>query len=261
MSNRTSEWFWRTTIPTILALFYGCAIQRPSTFDPFIPQDLDQPVRTGLLKQKVDNFFVLMDVSSSMNDTYTGGGFSAEVSASEFDVEKELLRRLIRTIPAIELNAGFDTFGFNYCLPWNYTGLGVFFGPYSHTLFEATLDNMKCGKYGPSMQMALHASGDALKAASGNIALILISDGEHPSGRSVRAVTALKAKLAPRLCLYTVWVGNTEQRGKGLMEKLPLAVGCGSSFSTKDILSSAGMARFVEKLFFEQSPHADDRTK
>ena len=58
----------------------------------------------------------------------------------------------------------------------------------------------------------------------------------------------MKQQFGPNLCLHTVFVGNTEE-GRQLMSSLAAASECGLASSADEIVSSEGMADFVEKVF------------
>ena len=49
----------------------SCAAYKPTVINPdFRPIDLNSQVQAGLLKPKVDNFYVIMDASGSQDETY-----------------------------------------------------------------------------------------------------------------------------------------------------------------------------------------------
>jgi hypothetical protein len=86
----------------VAALLSGCATQSSNTFQPFQAEDLSAQVKAGLLVQKTNTFFVLNDSSSSMGKTFLN---SAEYSGTKLDVEKNLLNKFNKTIPAIPLSS------------------------------------------------------------------------------------------------------------------------------------------------------------
>jgi OOP family OmpA-OmpF porin len=63
----------------------------------------------------------------------------------------------------------------------------------------------------------------------------------------------MKTQYGDRLCIYTVLIGN-DSVGKALMEKIAETGQCGFSVNADDIVSSAGMADFVEKVFLAKAP-------
>ncbi len=91
MSNNTRTTALKLSgalIAPVLALLSGCASQPMASFQPFAAEDLNSKLQSGAYTQKVDNFLVIMDASSSMDDTYLGTGFPETSSADKFSVEK-----------------------------------------------------------------------------------------------------------------------------------------------------------------------------
>jgi len=228
----------------------GCATQSISSFQPFQAKDLNALVRSGELQQKKDTFFVINDSSSSMSDTYTGAGFS---SSTKLSVEKELLNRMNQTIPNITLSSGLRSFGYGSCLDWGFTKLNQAVQSYSSASFDGAISSLNCSSGGTPVASALTAANGDLASASGNIAVILLSDGHSYDVSPVPAVETLKATYGNKLCVYTVWVGNEgQQDGQAVLQQLSDISGCGFSTTAGAISSSNGMADFVTKVFFNQ---------
>ncbi|MBS1213777.1 MAG: OmpA/MotB domain protein, partial [Proteobacteria bacterium] len=240
-----------TLVPIILAALSGCAGNPVASFQPFTPEDLNSKVKAGEYTQKVDDFLVISDASGSMDDTYLGAGFPETSSADKFSVEKEFLSRMNKTIPDLKLNSGLRTFGFGPCLGWSFTTLNAPMAPYSPSGFQSTLDSLECSSGGSPMGDALDAAAEDLQATPGKIAVILVSDGKQATGEPRKAVEKLKQQLGDRLCLHTVWLGNPGEPGKLLMGSLPGVAGCGTSSVIGDVVSSAGAADFVTKVFLQ----------
>jgi len=53
----------------------------------------------------VDNYLIILDASSSMDDTYNGN--------KKFTVAREIVKRLGQTLPELGQNAGLRSFGHN----------------------------------------------------------------------------------------------------------------------------------------------------
>ncbi len=248
MASRLSGAF----VLTGLFLLSGCASQPTASFPPFTPVDLNEKLKTGYYTQKVDNFLVLMDASSSMEGAYRGPGFPEVHKPPKFSVEKEFLSRMNQTIPDLKLNSGLRTFGFGPCLSWGFTELNAPMGPYSPQGLQSTVDGLDCASGGTPMDDALRASAVDIAATQGDIAVILLSDGKRPDGNPFEAVRALKAQFGDRLCLHTVWVGNSREPGFSLMYSLPAVAGCGTFTEVGNAVSPKGAAAFVTKVFLKQ---------
>ena len=226
----------------------GCATQSITSFAPFQANDLDALVSSGQLKQTKDTFFVINDSSSSTGDTYLGSGFSGQ---SKLSVEKELLARMNKTIPNITLTSGLRSFGFGSCLDWGYTKLNQAVQSYSSASFDGAINSLTCSSGGTPVASAFTAAKTDLTSSSGNIAVILLSDGYHYDISPVPALQVLKKQYGDKLCVYTVWVGNEkEQSGEAVLQQLSDISGCGFSTTADAIKSNTGMANFVTKVFF-----------
>jgi OOP family OmpA-OmpF porin len=87
-----------------------------------------------------------------------------------------------------------------------------------------------------------------LEKATGKTALIIVSDGLQNAGSAADAAQALKDKFGDSLCIYPVLVGDAPA-GKALMDKLAEIGGGVFSSNFEAIMSGAGMAGFVKKVF------------
>jgi len=242
-----------TTIATVA--LSGCATQSISSFQAFQANDLNALVSSGELQQTKNSFFVINDSSSSMSEIYTGAGFS---SSSKLSVEKELLSRMNQTIPNVSLSSGLRSFGFGSCLDWGYTKLNQAVQSYSSASFDSAINSLTCSSGGTPVASAFTAANTDLATATGNIAVILLSDGHQYDISPVPAIETLKATYGDKLCVYTVWVGNEEQQaGQAVLQQLADVSGCGFSSTASAVASNNGMADFVTKVFFSQHALAE----
>lgn len=246
-------------IAPVLVALSGCASQPTASFQAFTPKDLNSKVQSGEYTQKVDNFLVIMDASSSMDDTYLGTAFPEVPSADKFNVEKEFLSRMNKTIPDLKLSSGLRTFGFGPCLSWSFTQLNAPMAPYSPAAFQSTLDSLECSSGGSPMGDALDAAVGDLQETQGNVAVIVVSDGKQTTGEPRAAVERLKQQLGDRLCLHTVWVGNPGEPGQALMGSLPAVASCGTASVVGDVVSSSGAADFVTQVFLRRGEECSAR--
>lgn len=232
------------------ALLSGCATQSNIAFQPFQPEDLNAQVKSGKLVQKTNSFVVLNDTSSSMGHTYID---SADYSGSKLDVEKNLLNKMNKTIPAIPLHSALRSFGYGPCTDWSSTKLNQPVQAYSAAGFDASINSMTCASGGTPLADAVTASGSEIAASTGNIALIVLSDGIDETS-PVPAVAALKQQYGDRLCVHTIWVGNKEDAaGQADLEAISDVGGsCGGiATDAASVSSAAGMSDFVKKVFFK----------
>jgi len=231
-------------------LLIGCATQKPQT--PFQPQAL----QAGGYSQKVDNFLVILDASGSMAEAYKG--------QQKLDYAKKIVSRMNQTIPDLKLTGGLREFSPSL---WSGELTSLVYGQtaYSKAGLEDGLQQVKrAGGYSP-LAVAMDAAGDDLASAQGDIALIIVGDGDHGDialGENnmdrapVVAAENLKSLFGDRLCIYTVQVGDSAT-GKWVMEQVARAGQCGFPVNADDIASADGMADFVEKVFFEKTMDSD----
>lgn len=222
----------------------GCATQATNTNSAFQPQAI-----AGSYQQKTDAFHVIVDSSSSMGEASQVAGFSG---SNKLEVEKALLSRMNQTIPAsLNLSSGMRTFGFGECLGWLYTKSISGMTAYSSAGFDGNINSLACASGGTPMYRAFDHADDDLAGTSGQIAVIVLSDGGADTS-PIAAAKALKAQYGDRLCIYSVWVGNEDDHeGHNLMRRLSDAGGCGFVTKASSIASPAGMADFVTRVFLE----------
>jgi OmpA-OmpF porin, OOP family len=225
------------TALAVAAVIGGCAAGGPVTkTHDFIPQDLNPLIRSGEYVQKVDTFLALLDTSGTMSGT-TGGH-------RKLDVAKGMITRMNRTIPDLKLVSGLRTLGQNFS-----SGSRLLYGmtDYSRAGLEGPLGSITGGGMTP-LAGALKACGGDLQSASGDIALIVFSDGLETDTSSLVSAQDLKSAFGNRLCIYTVMVGDNPD-GARLMNQVARASGCGFSVNAHNIASSEGMADFVKQVF------------
>lgn len=237
------------------ALLSGCATQSSNTFQSFQADDLNPLVQSGRLVQKTNSFFVLNDSSSSMGKTYTN---SMDYSGTKLDVEKNLLYKLNKTIPAITLSSGLRSFGFGPCVHWNTTYLNQPVQSYSQPGFESAITSLQCSSGGTPLSDGLTESSSDLAGAPGNVALLVFSDGQDEAS-PVPAAEALKAQYGDKLCIYTVWVGNEDEaNGQANLQQIADIAGCGFSTTATAISTQPGMSDFVKQVFFKPGTPAPE---
>ncbi|MEY4767727.1 MAG: hypothetical protein RL637_366 [Pseudomonadota bacterium] len=244
-----------TTLSIAGAILSGCASQPTATFKPFQAEDLNSAVTSGSLQQKTNHFFVINDSSSSTDIPYTNSGFTPGAEPSKFNVEKELLSRLNKTIPNIPLTAGLRSFGFGSCVDMSSTKLNQAVAPYSKSAFDTAINSLDCNSGGSPMSEAIEAAKADLTSTTGTVALIILSDAHELNDSPLPALKELKAQYGKRLCVYPIWVGNVEEaQGRITMNQLADAGGCGFATSAGEIASSAGMSKYVQQVFFGKTP-------
>jgi OOP family OmpA-OmpF porin len=250
-----------TATSIAVVLLAGCASHPASISEPFQATDLNPLLASGLYQQKTDNFFVINDSSSSMSEEYEGGGFNLDQEPDKFSIEKEILNRINQTLPNLNLTTSIRSFGFGPCTSWGDTQLNLPPTAYSKPAFNSGIDALTCSSGGSPMASAIKGTTMDLSATSGQIAVLILSDGHDLDDSPVSAVQSLKQQYGDRLCVYSVWVGNKhEEDGKLVLNQLSDIAGCGFRAQAEDIASSSGMAKFVQSVFLKPAAVADCST-
>ena len=241
------------TAASIAALLLsGCASQPSSTFEAFQAQDLNGLLSSGQYTQKADNFFVINDSSSSMTEEYFGVGYPAQPNPTKFSIEKEVLKRMNQTIPDLKLTSSIRSFGFGDCLDYGFTKLNQAPESYSKATFASGIDALPCASGGSPIGSGIDGTNKDLSATAGNIAVLILSDGHDLDSDGVKELQTLKQVYGDRLCVYSVWVGNDEERsGITLLNNLSRVAGCGYGVTADSISSPENMSTFVKNIFLK----------
>ena len=227
-------------------LLAACASTQPMA--PFSPQDLSGKVSSGDYMAKPENFVVVFDSSSSMGDAYKG---QLNNGHSKFAVAKDLVSRMNMTMPPLPIQSGITAFGLGKAPVTTVYGLT----DYTRDGFAEGMSKISSPGGTTPMGLGLMEAGKLLKDTSGDIAVIIFSDGveNSPSIPALTAANDLKAQFGDRLCLYTVFVGNTD-KGRKMMSDLAATSACGSATSADELATPDAMATFVEDVFLEKAP-------
>jgi len=211
---------------------------------PFTPTDLNAKVTSGEYVQKVDNFVVLFDASSSMalDNNWQ----------SKLEKAKLVANNMNNTIPAsLKLQSALRVFGPNQCAK-DGCSLNQAMAAYSRDGYGKAIAAINRTAGLTPMSPAIGSSSSDLNPAKGDIAVIVISDGvENVDGPAAKAAQALKDTYKDRVCIYTILIGDDVQ-GKAVMEAVAKSSGCGFATDENAVATPDGMASFVEKVFLKK---------
>lgn len=240
---------------SVLVTLNGCATYASKDLQAFNAEDLNNAIKSGQFIQKTQSLMVLQDSSSSMGETYLN---ARHFKGSKLDVAQNLLNAFNLSIPQIELQAGLRSFGFGPCTDWSSSVLNQAMTAYKQSEFQKTIAAVECASGGTPLAESLATSVQDLEKAPGNIALVVLSDGEDESSPLV-AVEELKMHYGERLCIYGVWVGNPRDAyGKANLQRIAQASECGFATSAEQIATPAGMKQFVQRVLLEPASKAPD---
>ncbi|NOT86192.1 MAG: OmpA family protein [Methylococcaceae bacterium] len=237
------------------AILTGCSIQPIRTFESPTIVNLDQLVQSGEYTQKTQVLYTVLDASSSMSEAYQGINYPGDSTATKFAVEKVLLQRLNKSMVDLPLNAvAIRNFGKAPCLSLSGSDLVYGAEKYSKQALHKSLGKTECVSGGSPINKALEAASGDLKKTTGNIALLILSDGYHFNASPESTIKALKKQYADRLCVYSIWVGNTkEQEGQAALAALTTIAGCGLATKAEDIASERTFDAFAKEVFLTQA--------
>ncbi len=223
-------------------LFAGCAAKKVA----FSPDSLDGQLKSGKLIQKTDNFVVLFDKSSSMDDPYG--------KSTELGLAREVTKRMVETIPDIKLTAGLrDFYNDKTTLLYGMTA-------FDKKAFVDGMSTLQWGSGPTPMEKAIDGAAIDLQGKTGNSAVIIVSDFENIPGvddlqpeKVIPAVARLKAQYGDRVCIYTIQVGKYP-RASGMVDPIMKEAKCGASVNADDLASQAAMDAFVANIFLTTPP-------
>ncbi|MDQ1273522.1 MAG: OmpA-OmpF porin, family [Planctomycetota bacterium] len=235
-----------------IIILTGCAsLQKPiGPLEIFVPHHLDSESQDVKYVPKIESFVIILDSSASMEDEFTG---TVNKGHPKFTVAKDILTRMNNTLPEIDINSALVTFGHGFFKPLDKTFIVYELTKHSRGILENALN-------GATTPQGCSPAGDAIKDArnllltsGGQNAVILVSDGEQLIGSPLSKAQDLKEMYGDRICLYTIFVGNTAE-GEEALRELAREVKCGFSVTVDEIASSDNMVDFVEKVFLTAVP-------
>ncbi|MFC1895695.1 hypothetical protein ACFL0Q_03395, partial [Thermodesulfobacteriota bacterium] len=237
---------WTIFFSVAAVVVFGCAAQNMTATPNFAPEVFPE----GHYAPKVDNFMVILDASSSMGEYHTGRapwdlpGWYGRV---KFETAKTLLSRMNQTLPALNMKGALRSFGLDSQASKGPGMLHYGVVDYTRQGFQAGLDKVGRPAGITPMEVGIDGAAADLESVAGTIAVIVVGDGQETAGSSIRAAEDMKMQFGDRLCIYTVLVG--EPKGKAIMDGIAKAGECGFAVDSESIMSAAGMADFVEKVF------------
>ena len=230
------------SLAMLCLVFSGCASKKAYT-----PLDLNADLQSGKLVQKTNNFVVLLDHSSSMNDPYKG--------VARHDIAQDVTSKLVQTIPNIPVTAGLRTF-------WAEKTKRLYgMEMLDKDKYIAQVDTVEWGSGQTPMGRALTAAGDEdLKGLPGKSAIIVISDFEHIENvddlqpkNVMAAINKIKADYGDRICIYTIHVDN-DAKGNILAQNIIKEAGCGEAVLAESLKDPEAMKEFVKRIFLDAAP-------
>lgn len=218
--------------------------------ETFVPQDLNLESQDMEYVPKIESFVIILDASASMEEEYTG---AVNKGHPKFTVAKDILLRMNNTLPDIDINSALVTFGHGFFKHLDNTFTVYELTKHSRDLLENALNKATIPEGCSPAGNAIKDAKNLLLTSGGQNAVILVSDGEQLIGSPLARAQDLKEMYGDRVCLYTIFVGNTAE-GERELKDLMREVKCGFSVTADEIASSEDMADFVKKVFLTTRP-------
>lgn len=218
---------------------------------PKIHQSLVGDKIAGLLnsgyKQKVDNFLIIFDGSSSMWEKYNG--------TKKFYQGRDAVLGINQAIDGLKLQGGLHVIGDTKATKGTLVNDSLIYGmtDYSSADYAKAVNSVEINGLSP-ISIPLGKSIDTLKNTSGRTAVIVVSDGVQVSSDKTspqEAAAQLKAAYGDRVCIYTILVGD-DPKGQSTMQAVADASGCGFATTERALATTEGMNDFVRKVFLEK---------
>jgi OmpA-OmpF porin, OOP family len=227
----------------LVTLSFGCA-QKDQCL--YVNNNHQEFLNKGY-RQKVDNFLVIFDGSSSMWDSSNG--------SRKFSQSKNIILGINQAISNLKLKAGLHIIGDTAATKDIPTNESLIYGmtDYSPAAFAQAVNSVQVKGLTP-ISTPLTKSIETLKSSVGKIAVIVVSDGLQVSADTTSPETAairLKAAYGDKLCIYTILIGN-DTEGQKTMAAVAKAGECGFATTENVVANTTGMNEFVEKVFFEK---------
>jgi len=229
------------------AFLFGCQSYKAGLINPqFQATDLNSALQSGKYKQKVDNFYIILDSSGSKDETYRGN--------SKFAIAHDFLHRLNMTIPDMDLTAGMRNFGATGNPFSKKTQLIYGTTTYTKDGFETALDTVPWGGGASPAEMSIDTSSADMSIFEGQTAFIFVGDGEYADNDPAAAAGRLKERYGANLCVYTVLVGSEDPGSVKTMKTISDAGKCGFYQSAKYLESPQALADWVVEVFLVRAP-------
>ncbi|MBM4272631.1 MAG: OmpA family protein [Deltaproteobacteria bacterium] len=192
---------------------------------------------------------VLTDSTFSMSYIYKG--------QEKLAFEKSLIRLMNQTIPDIKLRAGMRTLTQYRVFQDSTSKLECGITEYTKSGLDGSLNVLKRPLGESPLAVAINGASSDLRSETGNMAVIIFSDGEDMDKAPIDAARSMKGQYGQRVCIYAVHIGDSDV-GFKLLEKVAAEGACGFVVKGDSVVSAQGMADFVEKVFLTSAkPEVD----
>lgn len=228
----------------------GCnKLNSPGSEASLEVENLNGRLQSGLYLQKIKNFIVVVDDTTTMSQCLEGL-LKRERAAN-------MMNRIAKTIPDIELDKGIRIYGPFVDENNNMISLthGIGLNP-TATLREEVLTKTVSDTIFNPLADALEGAYHELKLVDGDSAIILISDFQDPMKEMAKSAKLIRDYYEGGVCVYPIVIG-TDGPGRNSAEDVVEIAGCGITALDSSLQSGSSLADFMEKVLFDkQAPLA-----
>ena len=218
----------------LTVIFMMCGLVSACSF--FGKKKIDPNMLTDAV-QKIDTLLVIFDATSTMNDQAFG--------QKKLDISKNILTMLNHELKNLELTTGMRTVA-------NTTQLNYGLSRHNPHKFQMAINDVTTAKGNISLSAAINAGKYDLKNVSGNIAMIIISDGISCNNYALKSAEIMAADLGKRLGLFTIRVGN-HPKGTTYMDQLTKKASSGYPVSASKLSTKQAIKAYVQSIVFAAS--------
>ena len=194
--------------------------------------------------RKVDNFFILVDRSGSMDEKYV------DTKETKIVLAKALLERMNAMIPELGYQGALST-----AAP---AGELQALEAYTTAGYGASIAKVPTliGSNPTPLGVGLAALEPALQSAVGRNAVIIVSDGRENTGEgSVKVAAALAEKYGA--CFHTISFADTVNGNQALLDSITALKPCGVGASAAQLADDAALQKFVKDVFYDDATAVD----
>ena len=194
--------------------------------------------------RKVDNFFILVDRSGSMDEKYVG------TKDTKIVLAKGLLERMNAMIPELGYQGALST-----AAP---AGELQSLEAYTTAGYGTSIAKIPTviGSNPTPLGVGLAGLEPALQGAVGRSAVIVVSDGRENTGEgSVKVAAALAEKYGA--CFHTISFADTVNGNQALLDAITALKPCGVGASAAQLADDAALQQFVKDVFYDDATAVD----
>jgi len=208
-----------------------------NTYDPTTVEPFTEPEKPLL----VNHLVVIVDQSLSMKEPYVGLSKSTHA--------QKILMGINNALPEANISSMFQTFTDCPCPSQKTTQVVSPFASHDRQQISKFLSSEDFSPSKSPLAVALETCQKELSTIKGEIAVVIITDGNTYDPSPVHASESLYQKFGPHVRIYPILVGNSPYGKRLLNEMAERSVG-GFVERSDCLIKEKCMRRFIQKIFY-----------